>query len=76
MLYFYGEELLAPRTTSKLEDHALSTVRDCLFNIFAGTLNVEDFTSINRNVRTRRAVVKRDALYVERKYFETTFNTV
>jgi hypothetical protein len=29
---FYGEELLAPRPTSK-GDHALSAVRDCLFNI-------------------------------------------
>jgi hypothetical protein len=32
---FYGEELLAPRPTPKLEDNPLSAVRDCLFNIFA-----------------------------------------
>jgi hypothetical protein len=36
-LIFYGEELLAPRPTPKLEDHPLSAVRDCLFNIFAAT---------------------------------------
>jgi len=34
---FYGEDLLAPRPTSKLEDHTLSAVRDCLFNIFTAT---------------------------------------
>jgi hypothetical protein len=31
---FHGEELLAPRPTPKLEDHSLSAVRDCLFNLF------------------------------------------
>jgi hypothetical protein len=36
---FYGEELLAPRPTPKLEDHPLSAVRDCLFNIFAASLH-------------------------------------
>jgi hypothetical protein len=34
----YGEELLAPRPTPKLEDHPLSAVRDCFFNILAATL--------------------------------------
>jgi hypothetical protein len=37
---FYGEGLLAPRPTTKLEDHPLSAVRDCLFNIFAATLRI------------------------------------
>jgi hypothetical protein len=37
-LIFYGEELLAPRPTPKLEGHPLSAVGDCLFNIFAATL--------------------------------------
>jgi hypothetical protein len=37
---FYGEELLAPRPTPKLEDHPLSAVRDCLFNTFAATLHI------------------------------------
>jgi hypothetical protein len=39
-LIFYGEELLAPRSTPKLEDHPLSAVRDCLFSIFAATLHI------------------------------------
>jgi hypothetical protein len=38
-LIFYGEELLAPRPTPKLEDHPLSAVRDCLFNIFTASLH-------------------------------------
>jgi hypothetical protein len=40
MVIFYGEELLAPRPTTKLEDHPLSDVRDCLFNVFAATLHI------------------------------------
>jgi hypothetical protein len=36
---FHGE-LLAPRPTPKLDDHPLSAVRDCLFNIFAATLYI------------------------------------
>jgi len=40
MTRFYGEEILTPRPTPppQLEDHALSPVSDCLFNIFAATL--------------------------------------
>jgi hypothetical protein len=37
-LIFYGEELLVPRPTPKLQDHPLSAVHNCLFNIFAATL--------------------------------------
>jgi hypothetical protein len=33
---FHSDEMLAPHPTPKLEDHPLSDVRDCLFNIFAG----------------------------------------
>jgi hypothetical protein len=40
LVIFYGEELLAPRPTPKLEDHPLSAVRDCLFNLFAATLHI------------------------------------
>jgi hypothetical protein len=40
----------------KLEDHALSAVRDWLFNIFAATLHIGGRSSI-RNQRTRHAVV-------------------
>jgi hypothetical protein len=53
---FHGEELLAPRPTSKLEDHPLSAVRDYLFNIFAATLHIGGRSSI-RNLRTCHAVV-------------------
>jgi hypothetical protein len=38
-IVFYGKELLAPRPNPKLEDHPLSAVRDCLFNVFATTLH-------------------------------------
>jgi hypothetical protein len=38
-LVFYGEELLAPCPTPKLEGHPMSALRDCLFNIFAATLH-------------------------------------
>jgi hypothetical protein len=40
MVIFYGEELLAPHPTPKLEDHPLLAVRDCLFNVFAATLHI------------------------------------
>ena len=53
---FHGEELLAPRPTPKLEDHPLSAVRNCLFNLFAATLHIGGRSSI-RNLRTRHAVV-------------------
>ena len=49
---FYGEELLAPRPTPKLEDHSLSAFRDCLFNIFASTLHTGGSSSIDRNPLT------------------------
>jgi hypothetical protein len=37
--FFYGEGLLTPRPTPKLEDHPLLSVRGCLFNIFVATLH-------------------------------------
>jgi hypothetical protein len=40
VICFYGEELLAPRPTSRLEDHPLSAVCDCLFSIFAAPLHI------------------------------------
>jgi len=52
---FNGEELLAPRPTPKMEDHPLSAVRDCLFNIFAANLHTGGYSSI-RNLSTRHAV--------------------
>ena len=42
---FYGEEL-TPRPTPKLEDHPLSAVRNCLFNIFAGAVHIGGRSSI------------------------------
>jgi hypothetical protein len=57
LICFYGKELLAPRPTSpKLEDHPVSAVRNCLFNIFAATLHIGGRSSI-RNLMTRHAVV-------------------
>ena len=53
---FYGEELLAPRPNTKLEDHALSAVRFCLFNIFAVTLHSGGRSS-TRNLRKRYVMV-------------------
>ena len=53
---FYGEALLAPHRTPKLEDQPSSAVRDCLFNLFATTLHIGGRSSI-RNLRTRHAVV-------------------
>jgi hypothetical protein len=37
-LFYYGEELLAPRPTPQREYHPLSAVRYCLVNIFAASL--------------------------------------
>jgi hypothetical protein len=53
---FYGEELSAPPPNPKMEDHLLSAVCDCLFNIFASTLYIGGRSSI-RNLTTRHAVV-------------------
>jgi hypothetical protein len=39
VMIVYGEELLAPRPTPKMEDHILSAVRDRLFIVFAATLH-------------------------------------
>jgi hypothetical protein len=52
----YGEELLPPRPTPKLEDHPLSAVRDCLLNIFAAAVQSAGRSSI-RNLRTRHDLV-------------------
>ena len=52
----YGEELSAPRLTPKLEDHLLSALRDCLFNIFATNFHTGGHSSIC-NMRTRHVMV-------------------
>ena len=56
MIRFYSEELLAPLPTTRLEDHPLSAVCNCLFNIFTATLHIGGRSSI-RNQRTHHAVV-------------------
>jgi hypothetical protein len=38
-LIFFGERLLDPHPTSKLEAHSLSTVCGCLFSVLAATLH-------------------------------------
>ena len=55
-MVFHGEELLVHRPTPKLENHPLSSVRDCLFNMFAATLHTGGRSSL-RNLKTRHAVV-------------------
>ena len=52
----YGEEMLAPRRTPKLEDHPMSAVRDWLFIVFAAPLHNGGRSSV-RNLRTRHALV-------------------
>jgi len=53
---FYGEELLAPRPTFKLEGQPLSVVRYCLFNTLAANLQIGGRFSI-RNLRKRHTLV-------------------
>ena len=38
VIFFCRKQLLVRRPNPKLEDHPLSAVRDCLFNVCAGTL--------------------------------------
>jgi len=53
---FDGEELSAPPPNPKMEDHLLSAVRNCLFNIFTSTPYIGGRSSF-RYLRTRHAVV-------------------
>jgi hypothetical protein len=63
---FYGEELLAPTLKPHLEDHPFLAVRDCLFNIFAATLQNWRASPPSANLRTRHAVVTRDPRNMEK----------
>jgi len=45
-LFFYGE-VLAPFSTSKLEDHPLSALCDCIFNILAAVLHIYIYIYMN-----------------------------
>jgi hypothetical protein len=55
--FLYGVELLAPRPTHKVDDHPLSAICDCLFDVFAATLHIGARSS-SRNLRTRQAGLK------------------
>jgi hypothetical protein len=57
IIIFYGEALLAPRPTPKLEDYPLSAARDYLFIVFTVPSITGGRSSI-RNVRTSHAVVR------------------
>ena len=46
MIHFYSEELLAPRPTTKLDDHPVSAVRDFFF-FQALNFLVESFGLLN-----------------------------
>ena len=52
---FYDKLLLIPRTIPKLENHPLSDVCDCIFNVFAATLCIGGLSI--RKLMTRHAVV-------------------
>jgi len=58
---FQWRELLAPLPIPKLENHPLSAVRDCIFNILAATLHIGGRFSI-RNLRTRHTAMSRTHL--------------
>ena len=40
MVTFYGKELVAPRSTPKLEDHPFSAICNSLFNAFAAAVHI------------------------------------
>jgi hypothetical protein len=67
MLRFYGEQFLVPHPHPNLEDHTLSAVRDCLFNVLAATLHIGGLSFI-RNLRTHHAVRQVVFLFALRKY--------
>jgi hypothetical protein len=54
---FYGEDLLAPCSNSKLEDHPLSSLHGCLFNVIAATLHTGR-RNIFRYLKTPHVVLK------------------
>jgi len=53
---FYGEDLTTCGPNPKLMDHALSAIRDCLFNIFAASFHVGVCSTIH-DLLTRHVVV-------------------
>ena len=73
-IQFYSEELLAPRATPRLEDHPLSAVHECLFNIFAATLDIGGRSYIC-NQRTCHTVVTATHLswHIQKLLLQNTF---
>jgi hypothetical protein len=59
-LVFYGEELLAPRPTPKLEGHPLVGCPRLLIQYIRNYPSYLEGVSSIRNLRTRHAVVTRD----------------
>jgi hypothetical protein len=55
VIHFYGEDLLAPRSTPTLVDDPMPLVRNSPFNIFAAVFCTRDRSSI-RFLRTRLAL--------------------
>jgi len=53
---FYNTNLLAHRSSPKLEDHPLLADRDCLLNIFAATLHIGGVSSF-RNLTAWHVLV-------------------
>jgi hypothetical protein len=53
--FCYNEDFLAPRPTPKLHDHPLSSVRDCLYRIFAVTSHISSirYQRIDHTLATR-----------------------
>jgi hypothetical protein len=56
MVIFYGEELLAPRPTPKLEDHPLSASATA-YTMYSQLPSISGGRSSIHNLRTRHAVV-------------------
>jgi hypothetical protein len=65
-LIFYGEELLDPHPTPKLEDHPIGSQRLLIQYIRSYPPYLEAVSSI-RNLRTRHALVTRDPPPLEKK---------
>jgi len=64
--------LLAPRTTSQLDEHLLSAVRDFLFDTFAAVLHIGGSFSI-RNLRMRHAMVTGTHIWRAKRYVLLTY---
>jgi hypothetical protein len=62
LLFFYGEELLAPHPTPKLVDRPLSADRDCLFNILAATLHI--WRSSPPDIPTKRKMKAQITIFI------------